>query len=875
MSAEVNSDAKSPSGFYHGLLSSVLSSRGYTIRDLDYKKSLVDDPNLSPLVRSILNHPANVFPAAEIFSKQLAQRPWERGESEVGDRKECHVVDWHNTPSEVREVLQALLDRLDYLQSEKIHPWFAGVGLDDKNRALRYFALESFHPDLDQNALRFWGSVSGGGESLEALQRRADQLDLSETESIEAQLVAGWKLNPVKMSAVASQVCWCLHDFVQHIKPIAKKHRTDWKFDKIFLETDLGRVVLGGFGSQRYRQDEASIIIDLGGDDTYDSAGVAYGTMDRELAIAIDLAGNDTYHSAGAGIWGFGILWDESGNDRYEAASGSLGCGLFGAGVLVDVEGNDFYRGDSVVEGAAAFGYGMLWDGRGDDRYRASMEGQAFAAVNGYGVLCDFDGDDLYYAGGKYPDFDRLPDHTVSMSQGFAIGYRPFAPGGLAILYDRKGNDEYRTDIFGQGASYWYSCGMLIDESGNDQYYSGQYDQGAGIHFSVGILKDTAGNDRYFSSYGLAQGTAHDLSVGLLWDFSGNDTYSARSASQGSGIFNGVGFLLDEKGNDQYVITLPKETNGQGIGLYSDPRGYGSVGILMDLQGADHYSNSHSDNSVAERNDFGIALDVARKSNISKFEQLEIASLFNDEQIEEPSFEFGEFVTDEIALPPRNRKEIIKHGGDRHLGDLLIHSARSGDLPWKVRDRKQAHDELSEVPVEAYDEMLPWLGLSDPMVRNEIEVQINQKEKAALPVLRQYANDDWVEVRAFCLKLLEQKGDASDVPLAVKGLKEKKTRVASLLLIAKFGAGEYAHKIRPYLHGERGVERALSIKILGSNEEMLPSNDLICFLEDPDWNVRRAAVKAFQLRGPSTKNILKRELPTLSPLGQYWGNRIK
>ena len=62
-----------------------------------------------------------------------------------------------------------------------------------------------------------------------------------------------------------------------------------------------------------------------------------------------------------------------------------------------------------------------------------------------------------------------LPNHYFSLSQGFGYGMRPFAGGGIGILCDLKGDDHYVADVYGQGASYWYSVGLLLD-AGRQRY---------------------------------------------------------------------------------------------------------------------------------------------------------------------------------------------------------------------------------------------------------------------------------------------------------------------------------------------------------------------------------------------------------------------
>jgi hypothetical protein len=279
------------------------------------------------------------------------------------------------------------------------------------------------------------------------------------------------------------------------------------------------------------------------------------------------------------------VLDDRAGYDRYKAAAMSQGAGVVGAGILRD-------RGDS-------------------DIYDVGFEGQGFAGLLGLGWLIDEGGYERYIAGSREPDHERNPDRYLSMSQGFSVGMRPFAGGGVGALVDLAGNDTYVADVFGQGCSYYYSAGFLIDRAGNDTYNIYQYGQGTGVHLSHGLLADLRGSDIY-TGFVLAQGAAHDYAVGLLFDRAGNDTYTADSHSQARGMNNGLAMLVDSSGNDAYFGRRRFEC--QGIGNTGGLRDYGSLAILLDLAGADVYSCGASDGDRTLRPLYGIICDLERPS---------------------------------------------------------------------------------------------------------------------------------------------------------------------------------------------------------------------------------------------------------------------
>lgn len=401
----------------------------------------------------------------------------------------------------------------------------------------------------------------------------------------------------VKLSSATKASLSILKGYLQ-TKPQIESITKDGKVlanDIIFkINTYLGEIIIGGFGSSKYNGNPA-IIIDLGGDDDY-FLSKAKGDSINSSAI-IDLGGNDVYRSKGnfvigSGFFGEGVLVDLSGDDTYLADNFSLGSGLFGMGMLLDEGGSDKYFGDIFTMGAGSFGLGILLDTKGADQYIASLLAQGFGFVGGFGALVDSSGNDNYFAGGKYKDVLRYQDHYLSMSQGFAYGIRPEMSGGIGLLYDLSGNDLYTSDIFGQGSSYWWALGSLVDEEGNDKYVSYQYAQGAATHMTLGILEDKKGDDVYIS-HGVSQGCGHDLAFGLLYDKSGNDDYVSFDLSQGAGSANGIGILIDEEGDDGYYVE--KKDNTQGYG--NPRRDYGSIGIFLDLSGNDHYNGNGKDSS--------------------------------------------------------------------------------------------------------------------------------------------------------------------------------------------------------------------------------------------------------------------------------------
>jgi hypothetical protein len=369
------------------------------------------------------------------------------------------------------------------------------------------------------------------------------------------------------------------------------------------FETPTGRVEIGGLGPDIHNR-PATLIIDLGGDDIYHGP-VASG-LEGGCGIVLDLAGDDVYlgddFTQGCGHWGIGILLDLKGNDLYRSGRYAQGAGLFGVGLLVDGEGRDNYLGARFVQAAAAWGWGGLLDLSGEDVYQCHHTGQAFAGVLGAASLCDLGGNDKYLSGTEAPD-PREPDMNQSFSQGFAMGFRDLAAGGLALLADRWGNDLYQCQYFGQGASYWMGVGLLYDGSGKDAYVARRYAQGAGIHFSVGLLLDALGDD-LTTSWGVSQGCGHDYGIGILVNEQGNDAYVSKWLSMGASEANGNGIFVDNAGSDGY-----ENSSGMAVGRPIESRRAGGIGLFMDAGGQDRYSGHGSNNRVWGHNRWAVGVD--------------------------------------------------------------------------------------------------------------------------------------------------------------------------------------------------------------------------------------------------------------------------
>ena len=374
--------------------------------------------------------------------------------------------------------------------------------------------------------------------------------------------------------------------------------------------TPLGKIILKGSENDIHRNNEVLFSIDTGGDDEYiASSGSTYSYF-NPVSICIDISGNDKYenktdqtYSQGAGIFGLGMLIDLNGDDNYNSIDYSQGFGCFGIGILKDFAGKDNYKSKTLSQASSLYGIGLLVDTEGDDVYETYMASQGFGYTRGLGCLLDVAGNDSYIANDTdiiYPSA-QTKDHNTSISQGFGFGRRAdlsdgkSMSGGFGLLIDLAGNDDYSCGVFGQGSAYWAGTGLLYDLSGDDKYKGIWYVQGGVAHFGIAMLLDEKGNDNYDALINMAQGAGHDFSLGYLIDKEGDDIYLSPNLSLGGGNSNGIGIFADCNGNDIYKIrekaniVLGKAALEKNL-IGSWREGELTLGIFIDRGGTDIYS---------------------------------------------------------------------------------------------------------------------------------------------------------------------------------------------------------------------------------------------------------------------------------------------
>lgn len=365
------------------------------------------------------------------------------------------------------------------------------------------------------------------------------------------------------------------------------------------IPTELGDILVGGPGDDTHQQ-PAFLVVDVGGNDTYGPGFAASASLASPVACLIDLAGDDRYRadapaaearqadgadgasgdeavdtgrplpgagrvppSFGAGIFGIGIMIDLAGNDVYRAHESGLGRGCFGSGLLFDFAGDDTYHGGARwTQGAAHGGIGVLCDLAGEDEYSCAQQSQGLGATLGTGLLLDLAGDDRYVARDDGNVSALYLGQSVAMSQGCGYGRRAdlgdghSLAGGVGLLIDGNGDDDYHAQVWSQGCGYWWGVGVLEDRAGHDTYRNGKYSSGAAAHFAIGVHVDLTGDDRYNQGNDTAknqyQGHARDGSLGIFIDGDGDDRYELRSHCAGSGDLGSVGLFWERRGRDHY-----------------------------------------------------------------------------------------------------------------------------------------------------------------------------------------------------------------------------------------------------------------------------------------------------------------------------------
>jgi len=376
-------------------------------------------------------------------------------------------------------------------------------------------------------------------------------------------------------------------------------------------KTPYGTILVSGRGGRRHTGRGCAVIYDIGGDDVYASSIAASVWGSVPTAVVVDYSGDDAYEawkpfSQGCGDFGVGLLADLRGDDSYVGVRFAQGVGFCGVGGLFDEAGDDVYRVIDLGQGLGHWGVGMLVDRKGRDRYESHDTSQGVGLPGGLGLLCDGgDGPDSYYCKGKDPSGYGTAGVFRGWGQGMGVGYRPYASGGVGVLFDEAGEDRFEAGNFSQGGGYFYAFGVLHNAGKErDVYIGSRYAQGFGCHQAAGAFIDAGGNDLYTTRLAVAQGLAWDESVGLFIDVEGDDRYEGGGFSQGASAMNGWTIFIDRSGKDTYLYT---DQARAGSNTYHDGT---SLSFFLDLGGQqDHYPHK-TNNSIVTGGERSIFADL-------------------------------------------------------------------------------------------------------------------------------------------------------------------------------------------------------------------------------------------------------------------------
>lgn len=314
------------------------------------------------------------------------------------------------------------------------------------------------------------------------------------------------------------------------------------------------------------------LLLDVGGNDRYQLGGAALAPAPG-IRVLIDHGGDDHYSALapGAGpssaVMGYGLLWDTSGNDQYEAGWLAQGAAVLGMAWHVDDAGQNTYLATGMAQAFSLGGDALLMGSPGNDSYTSQTLSQASAGPGGLSLLLDPGGDDQYQLRSDqllWPSA-QLPDRNASLGQGAGFGSSDTAgeasvsetwPGGVAVLIDAGGNDIYRADVFAQGAGLRHGTGLLLDLAGSNQFAAAWYAMGSAAHQAVGLLWSAGGGaDRYHVSHVTSLGAGHDASVGMLVDAGGRDQFTLDDLGLGASHDGGHGVFIHRGPQARYHFT--------------------------------------------------------------------------------------------------------------------------------------------------------------------------------------------------------------------------------------------------------------------------------------------------------------------------------
>ena len=823
-----------------------------TERDLSFQKTNVESELIFPQARQFLQAPLRLPGYAEMVLSNCTSATELRDLANFASQQFDPLPTFYDVRPYAIFIEPGFLTKLPAPVSEAIQQivWASqlSAGLlihalpSDGAAALAGFAPEALHIKNDIAEIESWHQQGIDTGPLQQFLDRDEQLELQDAELADAILNASDKFNNVQLMYAATQLAGAVDKAAALLR--TNQFTGDFQYE---TDTKLGKVIVTGTGKHVFTN-EAFLIIGLGGDNVYsNSAGGANGLAGRPISIVIDLGNNSQFvskrsFSQGSGLFGVGILAALGSNCTFQAKHMSQGAGFFGCGILMTGPGKQTLEADTFCQGAGMFGAGILWQRGENATCRAAYLAQGFGGIQGVGLLLNSSSNNLYFAGGKYP-CPWLPGHYFSLSQGFGYGLRPYAGGGIGILCDLGGHNHYEADVYGQGASYWYSVGLLLDAAGNNRYDANQYCQGAGIHLSSGALVDWGGNNSFTAGH-ICQGAAHDYSVGMLISRAGNNNFTGETTAQGAAINNSFAMLLNHAGTNTYVGTDPKQS--QAAGHDGEKREYGSIALLLDLGGHGNYSQGQTNNAIWLKPLYGVGFDS------------EVSPIAPDRA--------RPYTPNQPPPRPAGRLNKIAPVDPRQPIEHLFRLATS-DHP----ETGKAWDELKQRAAEALPYLITRLASPNIMVRIKVEELVDHLNTNSIPPLiagiHAATDDDVARLCCYYLARFDEKARAG-IPAVLQLINRDRCRTTAFYTLGHMRATEAFRPAIAALDESRELVRLRAAQALGKIGDCRAIPALLRKLDDEMYDVRYAAEDALVKFGQPSRDPLRDAYRHATPRAQ-------
>lgn len=247
--------------------------------------------------------------------------------------------------------------------------------------------------------------------------------------------------------------------------------------------------------AQGYAHTGVALLLDRSGDDDYGAWAYAQGAGNGPAFSALaDGGGDDRYVANG----GWPDVYGDSGPGSFHGASQGYSFGFRegerllpgGIAALADFgTGKDYYESGNFSQGGAYFfGFGLMYDDGGDDENHGYRYSQGFGVHQAAGMRWDAGGDDRYFTqcaancGAAWDEgvgwlVDEAGDDRYEVG-GLALGGT--ANTAVAVLVDGGGDDAYgggggADSQGGSGDSSYHqkqAIGALLDLGGGKDSYA-------------------------------------------------------------------------------------------------------------------------------------------------------------------------------------------------------------------------------------------------------------------------------------------------------------------------------------------------------------------------------------------------------------------